>query len=68
VLIGIAAWAYLADNRGQHSPTRGSIEQVLLHCIGHKAAEALTTQCPELAEEADISPKKAASRFDPQPT
>jgi len=31
----------------------------------HKAAEALATQCPELAEEDDISPKKAASRFDP---
>src|SRR6516165_11348543 len=31
----------------------------------HKAAEALATQCPELAEEADISPKWGNSRFDP---
>ena len=32
----------------------------------HKAAEALATQCPELAEEADISPKWGISRFDPK--
>jgi len=31
----------------------------------HKAAEALATQCPELAEEADISQKWGNSRFDP---
>ena len=30
-----------------------------------RAAEALATQCPELAEEADISPKWGISRFDP---
>jgi hypothetical protein len=38
------------------------------HTSWHKAAEALATQCPELAEEADISPKSGNSRFDPEPT
>ena len=37
-------------------------------CSWHKAAEALATQCPELEEEADISPKWGNSRFDPEPT
>jgi hypothetical protein len=45
------------------------IEDVLCCAAGvrcwHKAAQALTTQCPELAEEADISPKWGNSRFDP---
>jgi hypothetical protein len=34
----------------------------LLQQYRHKAAEALATQCPELAEEADISPKWGNSR------
>jgi hypothetical protein len=40
----------------------------LLQQYRHKAAEALATQCPELAEEADISPKWGNSRFDPELT
>ena len=31
--------------------------------LWHTAAEALATQCPELAEEADISPKWGNSRL-----
>jgi hypothetical protein len=49
-------------------PYRFAKGQILFPCTAgavhtwHKAAEALATQCPELAEEADISPKWGISR------